>query len=164
MHKQFDMGHLTAPKTVPKEIKMIKEEELPPPSSGGVVGGVPVVSLAVDGRRPRRRNRRTSVGCSSPSSSAASPQKPKPPAAPVRVGGNVQAANLIRQMKPSYPPLAKAGAIQGTVKFNAVIAKDGTIQNLSAGQRTTRCWCRPRWRRCSSGCTSRPCSTANRWK
>jgi protein TonB len=56
--------------------------------------------------------------------------KPKGPAAPVRVGGNVQQANLIKQPKPSYPPLAKAARVQGTVKFQATISKDGTIQNL----------------------------------
>ena len=40
--RQFDAGRLMAPKAVPKEIAMIKEEELPPPSaSAGVVGGVP---------------------------------------------------------------------------------------------------------------------------
>ena len=40
--RQFDAGRLMAPKAVPKEVAMIKEEELPPPSaSGGVVGGVP---------------------------------------------------------------------------------------------------------------------------
>ena len=54
----------------------------------------------------------------------------------IRVGGNVQAAKLIRQPKPAYPPLAKQARIQGTVRFNAVIGKDGTIQNLTAGERT----------------------------
>src|SRR5437867_10314596 len=41
--REFDEGKLTAPKEIPKEIAMIKEEELPPPSAamGGVVGGVP---------------------------------------------------------------------------------------------------------------------------
>jgi len=48
----------------------------------------------------------------------------------IRVGGNVQAANLIRKVTPSYPPLAKQARVQGTVKFTAVIGKDGTIQNL----------------------------------
>ncbi|NDJ10635.1 MAG: energy transducer TonB, partial [Acidobacteriia bacterium] len=48
----------------------------------------------------------------------------------IRVGGNVQQANLIRQPKPVYPPLAKAARVQGTVKFEAEIGKDGTIQNL----------------------------------
>ncbi len=37
---------------------------------------------------------------------------------------------FIRQPKPVYPPLAKAARVQGTVKFEAKIAKDGTIQNL----------------------------------
>src|SRR6185436_2602122 len=40
--RQFDAGRLMAPKVVPKNIAIIKEEELPPPSaSAGVVGGVP---------------------------------------------------------------------------------------------------------------------------
>src|SRR6516164_2456588 len=41
--RQFDAGKLMAPKSVPKEIAQIKEEELPPATSGavGVVGGVP---------------------------------------------------------------------------------------------------------------------------
>src|ERR1041385_4853524 len=40
--RQFDAGRLMAPKTIPKEIAQIKEEELPPPSANaGVVGGVP---------------------------------------------------------------------------------------------------------------------------
>src|SRR4051795_12739853 len=40
--RQFDAGRLTAPKQIPKDIAMIKEEELPPPSANaGVVGGVP---------------------------------------------------------------------------------------------------------------------------
>ena len=39
-------------------------------------------------------------------------------------------ANLISQPKPVYPPLAKAARVQGTVKFQATISKEGTIQNL----------------------------------
>jgi len=37
---------------------------------------------------------------------------------------------LVRQPKPVYPPLAKQARISGTVKFTAVIGKDGSIQNL----------------------------------
>ena len=48
----------------------------------------------------------------------------------IRVGGQVQAANLIRQPKPAYPPLARSARIQGVVKVTAVIGKDGSIQNL----------------------------------
>ena len=54
------------------------------------------------------------------------------PAAPgqIRVGGNVQSANLIQQPRPAYPPLAKQARIQGTVRFQVVIAKDGTVKNM----------------------------------
>lgn len=55
---------------------------------------------------------------------------PAAPAGSIRVGGNVQAAKLIRKTPPEYPALAKQARIQGTVRFNVVIAKDGTIQNL----------------------------------
>ncbi len=67
---------------------------------------------------------------------AASPVEAKPvvkPAAksgPQRVGGAVQAAKLIYQVRPTYPPLAKQARIQGTVRLQAVIARDGSIQNL----------------------------------
>jgi protein TonB len=41
--RQFDAGRLLAPKSIPKEIAVIKEDELPPPvtAAAGVVGGVP---------------------------------------------------------------------------------------------------------------------------
>ena len=58
------------------------------------------------------------------------PPPPKPKATVARVGGNVQASKLINQPKPVYPPLAKAARVQGTVKFQATIGKDGKIENL----------------------------------
>lgn len=48
----------------------------------------------------------------------------------IRVGGNVQATNLISQARPVYPPEAKAARIQGKVQLNAVIGPDGTVQSL----------------------------------
>jgi protein TonB len=53
-----------------------------------------------------------------------------PPPKQVRVGGTIQAANLVKRVTPVYPPVAKAARIQGVVKFTATIAKNGTIQNL----------------------------------
>jgi protein TonB len=46
------------------------------------------------------------------------------------VGGNVQRANLIRQVRPRYPALAKQARIQGTVILEAVISKRGSVENL----------------------------------
>ena len=42
----------------------------------------------------------------------------------------MQRANLIRQVRPVYPPLARQARIQGTVKLTAIIAKNGTIEKL----------------------------------
>ena len=52
----------------------------------------------------------------------------------IRVGGNVQQANLIRKVTPVYPPLAKQARISGTVELNAVIGKDGTVQDLKVAK------------------------------
>lgn len=132
--RQFDANKLLAPKQIPKEIAMIKEDELPPPSAGvvgGVAGGVP--GGAVGGV----------IGGIIGGVPSAAPPPPPPPPKPVekpvtpqriRVGGNVQAANLIRKVTPVYPPLAKQARIQGTVRFTAIIGKDGTIQNLQLVQ------------------------------
>jgi TonB family protein len=49
----------------------------------------------------------------------------------IRVGGPVQAANLVRKVQPVYPPLAKQARISGKVVLNAVIGKDGTLVNLT---------------------------------
>ncbi len=131
--RQVDAGRLMAPKVIPKEIAMIKEEELPPVSGGvGVVGGVPG---GVPGGGPGG----VIGGIISSVPQAAPPPPPPPvvkeapkPVAPqrIRVGGNVQQAKLLNQPRPVYPPLAKQARIQGTVRFNAIIGRDGTIQNL----------------------------------
>jgi TonB family protein len=66
------------------------------------------------------------------SAGAAQSQQSSAPAPPgtIRVGANVQAANIISQAKVSYPPLAKAARVQGTVRFEATIGKDGHVENL----------------------------------
>lgn len=129
--RQMDAGRLMAPKTIPKEIAIIKEEELPPVANAGVVGGVP-------GGVPGGTAGGVIGGIIGSVPTAAPPPPPPPKEAPkpvtpkqIRVGGNVQAAKLVRQPKPVYPPLAKQARIQGTVRFNAVIGKDGAIANLT---------------------------------
>jgi protein TonB len=48
----------------------------------------------------------------------------------VRVSTGVAQGLLIRQVKPGYPPLARQARVQGTVVLQAVIGKDGTVQDL----------------------------------
>jgi protein TonB len=52
------------------------------------------------------------------------------PSGPIRVGGGVQMAKLVKKVIPDYPPLAKTARVSGVVHLLGVIAKDGTIQNL----------------------------------
>jgi protein TonB len=47
----------------------------------------------------------------------------------VRVGGKVVAANLVRQVKPVYPQVAKDNRIQGVVVLEANIATDGSVSD-----------------------------------
>src|SRR5438094_8591545 len=49
----------------------------------------------------------------------------------LRVGGNVQQQMLVDQPRPVYPPMAKQARIQGVVRFEAIIARDGTVANLT---------------------------------
>jgi protein TonB len=48
----------------------------------------------------------------------------------VRRGGDVIAAMALYQPKPVYPPLARMARIQGTVVLQAILSRDGTIQDL----------------------------------
>jgi TonB family protein len=69
-----------------------------------------------------------------PAVSAATAAAPIPPPADgvqrLRVGGNVESANLIRKVTPLYPPLAKQARIQGVVRFTALISAEGNVISL----------------------------------
>ena len=122
---------MRAPTMIPKTIARIKDEpDETPQGAVGVVGGVPggvpggtlggVLGGVIGGVL----------------SSAVAPPPPPKAAAPkrIRVGGQVEAARLIFQPKPEYPPLAKMARIQGTVRLEAIISKDGMIQDLKVMQ------------------------------
>jgi protein TonB len=47
-----------------------------------------------------------------------------------RVGGNVQAARILRRVQPEYPELARREHLQGTVRMHAIIGKDGSVSHL----------------------------------
>lgn len=127
--KQFNSGVLTAPRVIPlKVVNIIEEEFIPTTTGSGVVGGVPNGVLGSPGVI------RDIVGLSPTFSPPPLAPKEVPKAKVVQritVGGNVQQALLINQPRPSYPPLAKQARISGSVRFTAIIGRDGTIQNLN---------------------------------
>ncbi|MGO9094386.1 MAG: energy transducer TonB [Bryobacteraceae bacterium] len=63
-----------------------------------------------------------------PEDTSASGGSEAPPAPTrVRVGGNVQAALLLKRVEPVYP---RDAWVEGTVRFTATIGADGHVQNL----------------------------------
>lgn len=117
----IEAGKLVQPKAIPKDIKIIKEEEAPP-DMGGMAGGVPggVAGGSMGGV----------IGGVIGGAGSGAPPPPKASLKRVTVGGNVQAARLINKVQPMYPPLARQTRISGTVKLHAIIGKDGTVQRL----------------------------------
>jgi protein TonB len=116
----MDAGKLVAPKVIPKDVKIIKEEEAPPDMgvSGGVPGGVAGGSMG------------GVMGGVIGGAGTAAPPPPKVTPKRVSVGGNVQAARLVNRVQPVYPPLARQTRISGTVKLHAIIGKNGAVEQL----------------------------------
>ncbi|MGB8323632.1 MAG: energy transducer TonB [Candidatus Acidiferrum sp.] len=116
----MDAGKLVAPKVIPKDVKIIKEEEAPPDMgvSGGVPGGVAGGSMG------------GVMGGVIGGAGTAAPPPPKVTPKRVSVGGNVQAARLVNRVQPVYPPLARQTRISGTVKLHAIIGKSGAVEQL----------------------------------
>jgi len=116
-------NQLTAPPVIPKEVKMIKEEDVPDVGAVGVVGGIP-------GGVPGGQAGGVLGGIIGGAIGSNLPPPPKATPTRIRVGGNVQAASLVRQVLPVYPQIAKTAHISGTVVLHAIIGKDGSVQNL----------------------------------
>jgi len=105
---------MVAPTVIPKQVAMIKDEA---PDVGAGSNGFGVAGGTGDALGGGILN-------------TAPPPPPKATPSRIKVGGNVQSASLIRQVQPIYPPIAKTAHVSGTVILHAIIAKDGSIQEL----------------------------------
>jgi protein TonB len=109
---------MVQPKAIPKQVAMIKEDPAPPPGPvGGVVGGI-------DGGLAGGAAGGFLGGI------IAAPPPPPPVQERVRVGGLVQPPKLVNNSRPLYPPLARQARIQGVVKLEGIISKDGSVIEL----------------------------------
>jgi protein TonB len=119
----------SAPQTIPEKIAIIDETPVAPvgfiPSAGNPSGNSLLANLL---------DPNSALG--DPTATLAPPSPPLPPpvpsvkASPYRQGGKVQAANLIHQVNPVYPPIARQTRVQGVVVMEAVISKDGSVESL----------------------------------
>jgi len=55
------------------------------------------------------------------------PPPPPPPPAPVRVGGAITAPKKLKDVAPTYPPIAQTARVQGVVIIEATIGTDGRV-------------------------------------
>lgn len=55
---------------------------------------------------------------------------PPPPHGVLRIGGNIRAPQTIADVAPIYPPLALAAGVDGVVILEAVIAEDGSVNDV----------------------------------
>jgi protein TonB len=118
---------LTAPRSIPSHIPYATEPptaDIPFSFGPGGAAGLPA-RLGTDP---------IEIGPPPTAPTALPPPLPAPlPAVRVtriRQGTGVQAARLIHQVQPAYPPLARQVRIQGIVVLEAVISKEGSITSL----------------------------------
>ena len=122
--RTFDPRKFFAPVAVPKELPAsIQTTPVPEIGVAGSIGetnGLNVSGvIGLIGSLPE-----------APAAPPAVQSKDKPARQPVRFGGRVAEANLIRKVLPIYPPLARSTRVQGTVEFTALISKEGNVENL----------------------------------
>ena len=86
---------------------------------GGVEGGIPggVIGGVVGGL---------------PDVPPPPPPPPAPPAprAPVRIGGQIEAPELVHRVEPVYPPVAVQAHVTGTVILEAIVDADGRVAEV----------------------------------
>jgi len=124
-------GQLRTPTKIPAKVQMIKEEAPPPLPGGGVVGAVPGGIPGGQAGSDREYYQRyfqpfvhTQVATGGAPADSASRR-------------GITSGLLLRKVEPSYPVIARAARIQGDVVLKAVIDRDGSIQDLQVGQRTS---------------------------
>ena len=117
-------GRLRTPTKIPEKIKMITEAEAPPAISGtgGVVGGVPggIPGGSLGGV----------LGGIIGSTAKVPDVAHVPVATRIRISQGVSRGLLVSRVEPLYPAMAKTARVQGQVVLQAIISREGTIENL----------------------------------
>lgn len=111
------LSHITAPTKIPAQISN-EENEPPVVYVDSLPQGDGENSALTDLLRP------------------AVPPAPTPPSQQsaqhrVLVGGRIENALLINRVLPEYPAIARNAHISGTIVLHAIIAKDGSVQELT---------------------------------
>lgn len=115
---EFEKGVLVLPREIPRNIAVVHDNESSAHGESQPLG-LPY-----------------GVGNATPNPALSELLRGTPTAMPrvvvqkIRVSSGVAQGLLIRQVKPQYPILAQQARVQGTVVLQALIGKDGTVQDL----------------------------------
>ena len=112
-----EISEFLAPSRIPKQIRMAPDTAQPVPS------GTRVQGMEAAGAAP--------AGLFDLVGGPALPVVQAPLPKKVAVSQGVMAGNILVKPEPTYPAIAKAARIQGTVILSATISKSGTIENLT---------------------------------
>ena len=113
-------NELLAPQRIPTGIQRIDETDVPPAPDIGC-------ERCVAGSTGTRNNAVSEMF--GDGLGTVPPPPPAPVGRPVRVS-HMMEGNLVYRVQPVYPPLARQARIQGTVVLQAVISREGKIENL----------------------------------
>jgi periplasmic protein TonB len=111
---------LTVPPEIPIHVSTVPDEEASQRNETGIAGDIP-------GGIPDGVN-----GSVLEMMKPVAPPPAKPTVQKLRVSSGVAEGMLIHQVKPQYPAAAKLARVEGRVLLQAVIGKDGAIENLHA--------------------------------
>jgi protein TonB len=127
---QFTPKGLVLPARIPDKPAIIQDPELVSAGDIGVVGGLGDPNGTSNGVIASL----SSAGSIAPPAFKPVVKQAAPLAQPARiqVGGKVQESKLISGPRPVYPALARQARVEGTVRLEAVISREGTILNLRA--------------------------------
>ena len=128
---QFNRDVLVEPARIPTRIVTVSDEQPRPPGifvvdPRAVPYGMPGIASQIGVPEIAPPPPPTPVQPAQAETREAAPEQ----RVRIWVGGIVQAAKLISQPRTAYPPLARQMGVQGTVRLEAVINMDGTIEDL----------------------------------
>ena len=129
--RRFETESLPRPTTIPEKAALITEEsDLLPAADvsqnnlgAGVPGGV-LGSAGLGG------NGFAELLARPPVPQDAERSEVEVSGEPMEIGGEVQAAKLLRRVTPVYPSLARQARVGGLVRLRAIISEDGSVRRL----------------------------------
>lgn len=118
---------VSLPTSIPRQVGALVDTDVAPLSLAsvpdGIVGGVP-------GGQPRGVLGGVPGGIPGAPPPPIAISRPQTSSKPIRVGAEVRPPRLLKHVQPLYPPNAKAGRLEGSVRIDAIIDTTGRVVEM----------------------------------